>query len=1160
MFSGRLFRRAIPLYSLALLCSIVGAGVILAPSAFAKGEVKATAELRTQPNTYGPVRYIPAQARAADCERLPELLRRNVCGVGPLGADRMAPLENGMEFLAGQNGHYEIHYGRAGVQCRNNGQMLVRMEIHNGLKKIDHAVKVGQEIIPLSSFKQEAFRIRPGRAEYVFVHPGRKLRIRLEAVSPVAAGTYGVMCRFTAENLSGTAVKLALLSWMGEMNAVPEFGMSENENAEDFLVLDAGRENPMVGQGAAAAARFLHDTNYKMYAGFDGENATAGYKDASGVVGREVELAANSGAAVYLTVFLDSPGYDAEKIDAQVRSYFYRNAHLPADVREQLFQEAMDTFVHRVVKGDSRFMQYYREPGPVYEVSVRQWQQGCWRNQGVTFGFPDAKLQAVANMAANDWFPGIVQRPGLVHDAKYVDIWNYIFCYRHVHGASDIGLEKYALNYMRLLSCNQQPSGLIQSTMANFVTPAHPTKFDASYIDSLWHYYKWTGDVEAVRQLWPTVVNATRFIESSQDPDGDHLYRDLFNQWKSDFDDRTPSSSFQTAIVWRAYRDMAELGRVVGDEEKVAEFERKAQMIHETAMRELWSPEMVMLGPKDPLGILRLHPQSLEVEIPIWTGFVNSRQAEVLADWYFANLADIDEKGGIWMWDNDWWPAVWSQHVPAPGDYLMIGWAMFLTGRHEEGARILQTVAGGNFRNTSPGFSYIYGPDGTVGGDDPGTVQGAWTRSMVEGLFGVRPNVDEKRIYVRPRIPKDWGYAVFDRPGLKIDYRRDGETVTVDVRTNEDIVPIVELAADAPVRTLRVNEVDTDVTMEADLRWGIVSAELPAGGGEVRAELSPREWNIRTPEECALNEVMNVTLKGVETYALEDPFGFFEVLEKQEKQLRLRLKKQGCGRATAFLHCTAGNLKWIEPVHVWTMARTAKAFQARTVIEPVEDAERFVPVDLTEVYNDDIQRCFAHQWKYDSHGQNATMGYWSLPLFRLTEELPERIQVGPAPFELGSMGPGEAEKANDLLMLANTTPYELPTGARIALPGRRLSRIYLLSLNMQLPQKSYIPAAVVDVHYDDGTVESTELIAPLNFDAYYQDFAVNTIAYPLATEPAYGQEQWYIAFYFDLTQHHLTATDIVCDPSKKVEAVDIRVISTEAFYGLAGMTLLEAPE
>ena len=88
----------------------------------------------------------------------------------------------------------------------------------------------------------------------------------------------------------------------------------------------------------------------------------------------------------------------------------------------------------------------------------------------------------------------------------------------------------------------------------------------------------------------------------------------------------------------------------------------------------------------------------------------------------------------------------------------------------------------------------------------------------------------------------------------------------------------------------------------------------------------------------------------------------------------------------------------------------------------------------------------------------------------------------------------------------------------------------------------------------------TELIPPLNFDSYYQDFAINTVALPLtAAVPGHGQKEWVNYYGCNFNQIRLTMTDVLCDPAKKVDRIEFRSVATETFLGIAGVTLLEAP-
>lgn len=1118
--------------------------------------VKLQVTVSHEPNKPGPLRYVPSQNLAAFPDRLNPQTRSVVTGIEKLAPDVQEPIAGGVRFLPGKSGAFEIHHRRAGAQCGNAPVFALRMERFNGLATVGLAVADGGRFVRLDQFQRRAFEVLPGRVRYEMGHPEMKLAATVEAVAPAALPAYGLIARVALRDESGNARTVELVALAAAGRSLPSSPPQAPRGGEPFLRLDTPRGNPACDERAKnSPLLLLHDTAYSVLVGLDGDAAALGNE----AVTRKIALPPGGEAEAYLTAFIDSPGFDEAAVRSRIGGYFDHNPDLPSEVRQRMTEEALDTYARIVVNGDAGFAKARSDGGAAFRACVAAWQTGLYRREPVRFELPDKKLESLANLAANDLFPGIVQPPGLVHDAKHGDTWNYIFCYRHVHAASDLGLEPVALDYMRLLSANQQKDGRISSVRANFLTPGHDTRFDASYIDSLHHYYKWTGDLEAVRQLWPTLTRAAEHIDVSLDPDGDGLYLDIIHQWKSDFDNRGPSSSFQTAIVRRAYADLAEFARLLDHPEAAEQYARKAERIRRAAQEQLWSDEMAMLGPKCPLGILRLHPQSLEVEMPVWTGLVDPCQAAMLTDWYLANVSFRDEQGGLWMYDNDWWPVVWSQHMGSPGDYMMVAWALLLTGRHEEGCRALQTVAAGSFRHGSPGFDFTFNLHGVQGGGDPATALGAFFRTIVEGLFGVRPELDKKRIVVHPRFPAAWDHARFQRPGLDLRWDRRGGSQSVAVRAAADVRVAVEVPVRSPVQRVLLDGQEVKPIVTPAMRYAVVSVETPPRGGTVSVETGEETCRIEAPTQARPGETVEVRLRGMDSFRVEDRFHFADAVAGAGDTVRFRLTRAACGRAAVFVHCRTGNVEWMEPVFLATLPATARDIQERTVLAPLPAGASYAPVDLSDAYTDDIQSCFRHKWKWDAYpNAGDVIRYWTMPLFDLRYPLPRRLRVGEVPFLLGPMGPNQAGKQKNLLVLANTPPRELPTSATIRLGGRRLHKVYLLSLNMNLPQKCYVPAAQVIVRYADGSRSATELVPPLNFDSFYQDFGVNTAALPLRVRVAYGQTPWVKYGGVNLEQHHLTMTDVLCDPAKGAESLEIRSIATETFFGLAGLTLAEA--
>ena len=327
--------------------------------------------------------------------------------------------------------------------------------------------------------------------------------------------------------------------------------------------------------------------------------------------------AGGSTSTAFLATIIASPGVDEKAARVHYAAFFDRNLNVAPKTRARLTDDAYKTFAGIIAGGEQAMRSFTKAPAAIYEASKKGNASGGYRSEPVSFGLPDPKLESYLNLMANDYFPGLYQPPGLVHNVKDgALLWQYIFAYRHVHAASNLNLEQASVDYMRVLAAFQYENGWLHGLEVDFKSGGHHTRWDASAIDAFHHYYKWTGDLTSVKELFPAFEKALVWIEADLNPDGDNLYKDKINQWKSHVITAAPNHPYQTALVRKAYADMAEFAGLLGETEKQKRYFAKAEAIYNQAQSELSSNQFGMLGPKCPLGMLRLHPQSLEVEIP----------------------------------------------------------------------------------------------------------------------------------------------------------------------------------------------------------------------------------------------------------------------------------------------------------------------------------------------------------------------------------------------------------------------------------------------------------------------------------------------------------------------------------------------------------------
>ena len=119
--------------------------------------------------------------------------------------------------------------------------------------------------------------------------------------------------------------------------------------------------------------------------------------------------------------------------------------------------------------------------------------------------------------------------------------------------------------------------------------------------------YRWTGDLDAVRELWPNVLEAVRWIDEVGDLDGDGYveYRPRSPRGFATRDGRTPtmpsatrtgprptrrSPSSRSSYVYQAKIDTARLARDLGEQDMADRLQREAEELKERFNRDFWMP------------------------------------------------------------------------------------------------------------------------------------------------------------------------------------------------------------------------------------------------------------------------------------------------------------------------------------------------------------------------------------------------------------------------------------------------------------------------------------------------------------------------------------------------------------------------------------------
>lgn len=295
------------------------------------------------------------------------------------------------------------------------------------------------------------------------------------------------------------------------------------------------------------------------------------------------------------------------------------------------------------------------------------------------------------------------------------------------------------------------------------------------------HYWGFTGDRDAARQLAPVLDRVIRQTYQESDPNNDRLLawgQQIGNQ--EDYVSTPFNGTSPTIEGVQMLRTRAALAVALGDDEANRRCEREISGAINALRQDLWQPDLGMFAFfRDPLGVVRpdgqyhtlIYPLIWDVADPVdaWPGIRHLRDrltgdgGEVYCSNNFPNHV-----GGTWGMQAGAAQQPWA------------AWGLARMGLRNETYRPLKALAGWvaapDIRgawpevSTEPTPAYFSPP------------AGLYIQAVIEALFGLELNKPEGTLTIAPSFPDSWPSARLSLPGFRAEYKRRGQTLeyTVD--------------------------------------------------------------------------------------------------------------------------------------------------------------------------------------------------------------------------------------------------------------------------------------------------------------------------------------------------------------------------------------------
>ncbi|MDQ8201040.1 DUF4450 domain-containing protein [Pelagicoccus enzymogenes] len=652
------------------------------------------------------------------------------------------------------------------------------------------------------------------------------------------------------------------------------------------------------------------------------------------------------------------------------------------------------------------------------------------------------------------------------------------------------------------------------------------------YFDAVFRHLRWTGDMEFGKKLWSVIERhlawERRLFRREYEIDGEKLplYEAYAAIWASDEMSYNGGGVAYTS-AYNAFhnREAARLAALIGEDPQP--FLDEAQAIEKAMRKLLWvenGDASYFAEYKDWLGLQRQHKAA-----GVWSVYhtIDSQIADPEEAYQMTRYVDqsiphrllsypqLADSNPIWLFaSSHWFPYDWSVNNVVMGENIHTALAFWQAGRSEEawnltkGSLIASMFAGicpgnvgsMNFLDAYRGESQRDFADGS----------GVTSRAIVEGLFGVQPNLLEQNLTLRPGFPQDWESAQLKHSSIALNYQKTGDEVSLTVESQfpAETQLILQLPLHAIPDSIRLD--GTKPSKLATLNQN--------GHGYHQAIFTPNQQNY----------TLSYTLPARAAFTPPD----FQYTPS----------------------VTVEAIDWSKtvPARLTAPVDLSGAFNAK-VTEIFQQEYRsprspFVSLAIPKQGIGGWAGAYKRQYEVDDRGARQTAADNEGKL-----NLPNQIPL---------TTPTEPE-SNNIAFVSLWDNY--PNSITVPVKGDA-RRAYLLLAGSTNWMQSHIDNGVVVFHYTDGSFTELALHNPTTWWPIDQDYFVNDFQfqhpgpYPLRLDLATGTFRNYDPLSsadqaYAIEGGSATVLTHTLNPQKKLSHLELKALSTEVVIGLMALTL-----
>jgi hypothetical protein len=714
------------------------------------------------------------------------------------------------------------------------------------------------------------------------------------------------------------------------------------------------------------------------------------------------------------------------------------------------------------------------------------------------------------------------------------------------------------------LSCQSRDSRLFGKGR---VDAHHGWHYDMQslFFDQLIHSWRWSGDAELEKLLRPALELHLEYIHDCFDPDDDGVYESYANTWPTDDQwYNGGGTSEETAYAYAGHKAALELAQRAGDDAGVKRHEASLEKIRRGFAEKMWSAASGHPGAYvEQMGLKRLHEDCWLYSIfcPIDAGLLSAEQAAQSLQYTEWGLErEQMPYGGERVWPSNWVPSLWSLREMWPGDNYQLALAYFQTGLADEGWNV--------FRGTFPHLMF-YGPvpadlGHTAGGTDFNDCASMFARTVVEGLFGYKPNYPHGIVTIAPQFPSDWDHAAIKTPDMAIKFTSRPGVVRYEIETAKSAALDVKLPLRAgQVTKVTVNGQAAKWDLQPGFGCGIIQVNVDLCQSATIEVAFQQPLPQFASERIAGNAGQRVSLraKDAEIVEFRDPQGVLANAAVKDGAIVGELTHNAGERLVLAMAKVGQTPQW-RLLKIKLADTEADAAKAAKQMQEVPRNARWKCLDISGQFNGDICGIFKQQYlsprPLTCSLRLATDGYSTWQMSLNPNNRPPSIDLSGVPKILDGAGrvvtpqgvpfawPGKDRN------IAFTSQWDnWPRSVSVPV-GSKGDAVWLLVCGSTNPMQGRIANAVLRFRYADGQEEKLELTPPLNFWSLCRfekcDYDYKRDGFALPKEPPkqvqLGENCRAMVYGWKLR------------PGAELEKVTLETLSQEVVIGLMGVSVM----